>query len=316
MERLKRNLLLALVLGVGIYLVMAFISGFGDLREALDNINWGVIAIALGLVAVSYSVRYVRWAYYLRLLKVQVPLKMNIAIFAAGLAMTISPGKFGEVLKSVFIRDVTGDPIARTAPAVVAERVTDATGMLAWGLIGALAFNFGPGVLFLFLAITVLGIAVLRSKRLSVLAERLLKPLPFVGRFAHHAADFHGASNQLLALRPLGIGSLISFVAWGIECLAVYLSAIGVGVQEPFLKVVFIFAVSSIAGAVSMLPGGLGAAEASMAGMFKAVAGIEAGLAIALTIVIRLVTLWFAVFVGMLGLLALRKLSQHRTNLT
>jgi hypothetical protein len=39
--------------------------------------------------------------------------------------MTISPGKLGEVLKSVFIRQVNGAPIARTAPAVVAERATD-----------------------------------------------------------------------------------------------------------------------------------------------------------------------------------------------
>src|SRR3712207_7433508 len=68
--------------------------------------------------------------------------------------MTISPGKLGEVLKSVFIKDVAGPPVPRTAPAVVAERATDGTGMVLWGLLGALAFSFGPWLLLLFLALT------------------------------------------------------------------------------------------------------------------------------------------------------------------
>ncbi len=60
--------------------------------------------------------------------------------------MTISPGKLGEVLKSVFVRQVSGAPIARTAPAVVAERATDGTGMVAWGFLGAFALEpLAPG---------------------------------------------------------------------------------------------------------------------------------------------------------------------------
>jgi uncharacterized protein (TIRG00374 family) len=252
-------------------------------------------------------VRFVRWAYYLRVLNVRVPLGANAAIFAAGLSMTISPGKLGEVLKSVFIKDVAGTPVARTAPAVVAERATDGTGMVLWGLLGALAFSFGPWLLLLFLALTGVGISVLRSKRLSLLAERTLRKLPLLDRLAPHVGDFYGASNELLAFRPLVVASGISFLAWGLECVAVYLCALGVGAGEPFLVVVFVFAVSSLAGAASMLPGGIGAAEAGMAGMFTAVAGLSGGLAVALTFVVRLTTLWFATLIGVAGLLLVRR---------
>ena len=307
MERLKKNFILALVLGLAVYLVLAIVSGLEDLRDALSGFDFFLIPAILGLVSLSYAVRFVRWTYYLRLLKVRVPLRANAAIFAAGLSMTISPGKLGEVLKSVFIKDVAGTPVARTAPAVVAERATDGTGMVLWGLLGALTFRFGPWLLLLFLALTGVGIAVLRSRRLSLLAEKALRKLPLLDRLAPHVGDFHGASNELLAFRPLVVASGISFLGWGLECAAVYLCALGVGAEEPFLVVVFVFAISSLAGAASMLPGGIGAAEAGMAGMFTAVAGLSGGLAVALTFIVRLTTLWFATLLGVAGLLLVRR---------
>ena len=306
MGSLGRNFVLALGLGVAVYLVLAVLTGFDDLREAFGQFRWSLLPAILGLVFVSYVGRFVRWVYYLRVLNVSVPVKENAAIFAAGLSMTISPGKLGEVLKSVFVRQVAGTPVARTAPTVIAERVTDGTGMVLWGLLGALAFSFGPGLLLLFLAFTVFGIVVLRSKRLSLLAEKVLARVPVLNRFAPHLGDFHGATSELLGVRALVVGSVISFVSWGLEIAAVYLCAVGIGAEVPFLMVVFIFAVSSIVGVASMLPGGIGSAEAFLAGQFIALAGLSSGPAAALTIVIRLATLWFAIALGISGLLILR----------
>ena len=304
---MKRNLLLALGLGVAVYLGLAIVSGLGDLRNALGSFRWSLVPAIFGLVALSYGVRYLRWSYYLRLLRVRVPVVQDVAIFVAGLSMTISPGKLGEVLKSVFIRQVDGAPIARTAPAVVAERATDGTGVVAWGLIGALAFSFGPGSLLLFLGATAAGIAVLRSRRLSILVEKILLKLPVLNRLAPHVRDFHGASNELLAARPLIVGTSISFFSWGLEILAVYLCAVGIGAETPFLVVVFIFVIGSLGGALTMLPGGIGAAEAGMFGMFTAVAGLSSGLSAALTFIIRLATLWFATLLGVAGLFVVRR---------
>lgn len=308
MERLKRNLIAALALGVAVYLLLAVFSGFGDLSAALDGFNLALVPLILGLVLLSYAGRFLRWLYYLRILKVSVPLGLNVAIFAAGLSMTISPGKLGEVLKSVFVRQATGAAVARTAPAVVAERATDGTGMVAWGFLGAFALGLAPGTMVAFLAVAAVGIAVLRSKRLSLLAERVLLRLPLLNRLAPHLGDFHASSNELLSARPLVVGTVISFLSWGLECLAVYLCAVGLGADLSFLLVVFVFAVSSLIGVLSMLPGGIGAVEAGLAVQFRVLAGLSDGLAGALTLVIRLATLWFATLVGIVGLFAVRAL--------
>jgi uncharacterized protein (TIRG00374 family) len=304
---MKKNLIVALGLGLGVYLVLAVVSDLKELWEALSGFDYRLMPLILGLVCLSYAVRFVRWVYYLRILKVSIPVRTNIVIFAAGLSMTISPGKFGEVLKSVFIKDAVGTPVARTAPAVVAERITDGTGMVAWGLMGALAFNLGPEVLVLFLALVMAGIALLRSERLSLLAERVLLKLPLLHHLAPHVEDFYESSNELLALRPLATASAVSFLAWGLDCSSVYLCTVGMGVEESFSVVVFIYAVSLLAGNLSMLPGGIGVAEGGLTGLFATVAGLPRGLSVALTLVIRLATLWFATLIGILGLLLVRR---------
>ncbi|MGB3683145.1 MAG: lysylphosphatidylglycerol synthase transmembrane domain-containing protein [Rubrobacteraceae bacterium] len=308
MDKLRRNFVLAVGLGVAVYLALSVFSGFDDLRAALAEFRWSLIPVILGLVFISYIGRFIRWIYYLKILDIHIPLKVNAAIFTAGLSMTISPGKLGEVLKSLFIRQVNGAPVARTAPIVLAERVTDGTGMIVWGLLGALAFSQGPWLMFLFLALTVVGVVVLRSKRLSLLAERMMEKLPLINRFSGHLGAFHGASDELLSTKSLTITTFMSFGIWGFEILAVYLCTIGLGVDVPFLMVVFIFAVSSILGTLSMLPGGIGAAEAGLAGQFVTIAGLSSGLAVALTMVIRLATLWFAILLGMIGLFVVRLL--------
>ena len=308
MERLRRNLILALALGVAVYVILAILSDLPKLVAALDSFDYALVPAILGLVALSYVGRFFRWTYYLRVLKVSVPTGINAAIFTSGLSMAISPGKLGEVLKSVFVRRTSGAPIARTAPAVVAERATDGTGMVIWGFLGAFALNLPPWTMLMFLAVAALGIAVLRSKRLSLAAERVLGKLPFVNRFAPHLSDFHGASNELLGTKPLLIGTLISFLSWGLECTGVYLCAVGLGVDKPFLLIVFVFALSSLLGVLSMLPGGIGAVEAGLYGQFVAVANLSTGLAGALTLVIRLATLWFATLLGICGLLLVRRL--------
>jgi glycosyltransferase 2 family protein len=83
---------------------------------------------------------------------------------------------------------------------------------------------------------------------------------------------------------------------------------VGLGADRPFLLIVFVFAVSSLLGVLSMLPGGIGAVEAGLYGQFVTVANLSTGLAGALTLVIRLATLWFATLLGICGLLLVRRL--------
>ena len=81
-----------------------------------------------------------------------------------------------------------------------------------------------------------------------------------------------------------------------------YLILIGLGVSPGWTTLsaaVFVLAFSTVIGAITALPGGLGAAEASIAGMLVFILDLSKDTAAAATILIRFATLWFAVGLGL-----------------
>jgi len=81
-----------------------------------------------------------------------------------------------------------------------------------------------------------------------------------------------------------------------------YLVLLGLGVPsgiETFSLAVFVLSFSTVVGAVSALPGGLVAAEASIAGMLGLLMGLPTSTAVSATLLIRLATLWFGVTLGL-----------------
>jgi uncharacterized protein (TIRG00374 family) len=71
-----------------------------------------------------------------------------------------------------------------------------------------------------------------------------------------------------------------------------------------------VFSLGSLAGALSLLPGGLGVAETSMTGLIRVLGDVPKAAAAAATVLIRLATLWFAVAVGLLALAVEERLAR------
>ena len=83
-----------------------------------------------------------KWEYYLRLIGVRgLSKRDSFLIFFSGLGMVITPGKVGEWLKSYLLREVHGTPIARSAPILIAERLTDSIALLIIAAAGVFVFG-------------------------------------------------------------------------------------------------------------------------------------------------------------------------------
>lgn len=94
-------------------------------------------------------------------------------------------------------------------------------------------------------------------------------------------------------------------MAWGLEGVAFWLVLDGFGVNASVVIGLFVFGFGSVVGAVSMLPGGLAATEASMVGVLLSI-GYPETIAAAATIVIRVGTLWYAAVLGTVTFLTYR----------
>ena len=97
--------------------------------------------------------------------------------------------------------------------------------------------------------------------------------------------------------RPCALG----IASWFCECVAYQLTIQAMGFSITLAEATFIYAFATFFGAVTFLPGGLGATEGSMTGL-AIMQGVPKDAASAATIVVRIATLWFAVALGLLWL--------------
>jgi glycosyltransferase 2 family protein len=215
-----------------------------------------------------------------------VPLGRSLSIFVAGLTMTITPAKLGELLKCGLLRRSFGVPVRRSAPVVLAERVTDATGVVLLAVVAGAGTRDWPLLAAAVVAVVAL-VAVVRS--------------PLLERFAFFG-EATAASRSLLTV-PLLVGmTLLSAASWFCESLAAYVCVRGLDLDLSLPDTVVVFSLGSLAGAASFLPGGLGVAEASMTGLIRALGDVSRAAAAAATVLIRLATLWYGVALGLIGL--------------
>ncbi len=290
---LKRALVLTVALAVAVTAGLALYSDFGLLDE-LGSFRWELFPLALALTALNYLIRFGRWELYLRRVGIVVPTGRSLAVFVAGLTMTITPGKAGEVLKCGLLRRSFDVPVRRSAPVVLAERVTDATGVVVLAVIAGARTDRWP--------LLVLALA-------GVAAIVFVVHSPLLGRFAA-LGEAPVAARQLLGARLLVAMTALSAVSWFFECLAAYVCVRGLDLDLSLADTVVVFSLGSLAGALSFLPGGLGVAEASMTGLIRALGDTTKVAAAAGTVLIRLATLWFAVALGLVGLAVEERLAR------
>lgn len=295
--RIRNKLLLSLAFGAVIFIALSIYADFGQLARALREFRWLYIPFILAAAFASYLVRFLKWHYYLNTLDIHLPRKDSLLIFLSGLIMSITPAKMGEVLKSFLLKQVNGTAISRSAPVVVAERLTDVLGLIVLSLGGVAAYKFGEKVLFAVGAILAGFILVISTKPLCLRLVGLFERTPLVSRIAHKIHTAYESIFQLVNLKTLVWSTMLSIVAWSVECSGFYLTLRGFDVHYEPTKTAFIYAFSIIAGAVTMLPGGIGITEGSMTGLLRG-AAMPRSQAVATTLLFRVCTLWFAVMVG------------------
>jgi uncharacterized membrane protein YbhN (UPF0104 family) len=300
---------LVIVAGVA---VLALFSVYADVRELgqrLRGFHWPALAAAVGLALVNYALRFVRWSLYLAHAGLSVPLRIRALTFLAGFALSITPGKLGELIKSYLLRESCGIPITRTAPIIVAERVTDLLALLILGLAGVALYGVARGMVVAGGVAIALGLIALAWPRLArALIALACRPRP-LQRFEPRLRSMYDGLVELLRPRALSWATGIAILAWLAECVGFSIIANAFpGADVPLGLATLIYAATTVAGALSFLPGGLLVTEASMTLLLvQASSGMDQATAVAATILTRLATLWLAVAIGVVALAALRR---------
>lgn len=310
MNQKVRRFLIALLLAVVVYGVFVALSGYRAIETALRGFAWWTFAAALCLTSMNYVLRFFKWEFYLRRLGIEgVPKLESLLVFLSGFVLTVTPGKVGEVFKSAVLHETHGVDPARTAPIIVAERLTDVIAIVM--LIALGSAGLGDGWFWAAAGALVVGVGmtlIIWPVPLSTLIQRLKKSRGLGERLAPRLETAHASLIIVASPSALFIPTLLSIIGWGLEGLGLWLLLGGFSASAPLLLSIFIYATATLAGALVPLPGGLGVAEAMFQSQMVELAGVEVGAATASMLLIRFATLWWAVIVGFFALGILRRL--------
>ena len=301
-KRILRALVVAAILSGAVYAVLIVVGDGPAVAEALRGFNPLTLVWMLLLGLASFALRALRWGRLMRVLGYSVRSRDALYLHIAGQTMSVTPGRVGEVLKPWLAREVTGMPMSRGIPLVFAERVADLIAVCLLAVGGLIALGGSVWVLVAGVTVVVAGTALAGSRWFHELALRVVRRREWARKHEASAQAISDTLSRALHWRVLAWSVTASVVAWGLEGVGFALCLRALGFDElQLLAEISVYAVATIAGAFSFLPGGIGLTEASMVGILMA-AGMGASGASAATLVARVATLWWSVGVGWIAL--------------
>ncbi|UUZ65003.1 flippase-like domain-containing protein [Polaromonas sp. P1-6] len=293
---------LLLVLGVVATAYAAALLVWGDSPGVSLARLWSWTGLqAAVLCLLNYALRGLRWRLWMAHYGREFGWLQGLRLYLAGYAFTPTPGNVGEAVRGLML---ARNPLGTGQSLAIfgAERLADLLCLLllclpavGWGLTQG-AVQAAPALLVGLLAAGLLALAIALGLLLRYRAA-LLK------RFAWLQDAW-----RCLAVRPL-LWFALTLAAWAAQGVAVWLICRDLGVHMALLTAAGFYAVAMVAGALSALPAGLGGTEAVLAGLLVAQSATPAQ-ALTITVLVRLLTLWLAVAIGLMALLysaAIRK---------
>lgn len=322
-KTILRKLIPGFVLGFIVLIFLAFLSDWRHVGAFMERFAWKYFAAALLFTLFNYLLRGIKWHFYLRQIGAgQITFRESMRLFVAGFPLAFSPGKVAEIFKAIWVNQTTNIPVAKGVAVVLAERISDGLAVLLLSTLGVIAY---PQYWAVFTIILLALLAIIVLTQIRPVAYGLLDfcaRIPYVKKFTAILREFYDGSFVLFRPAATLFAVALGMVSWFGEGVGFYLILLGLGYTpgvELFSLAVFALSFSTVVGAISTLPGGLGAVEVSIAGMLLLSDQFVSTDASAATLLIRLATLWFGMSLGLISWIFNRDLlgmaEKYETNL-
>ena len=278
---------------------LAAATGWSETLEQFGKLTALQLFVLLTLSLCNYTLRAVRWHLFAHRLGLSTTLPQDVRHFLGGFAMSVTPGRVGELVRMRWLRRETGWSFERTAPLVLVDRASD---VMAMALILALAIMLSATGIAGATPVAILALlAAYVATRPSLLAGLAHRAYRLTGRWPRLFGRIRTASRSLARFSTphmMTAAAVLGLVGWLAEGYAFYLLLQWMGADIDFWSAVAIFVFATLAGGLTGAPGGVGGAEAAMVALLM-LQHVPLEMSVPATLIIRVTTLWFALGIGL-----------------
>ena len=300
--KIINKIIIIVIAVVGLYAVFLIASDINTIADKISSFKIEFLPIIIILVTCSWFVLFTRWHLLLMNSKIFIPKKNSFIIYLSGIALTIIPGKVGELVKSQLLKTKFGIPRSKTVPIVILEQFYTLVGLIVISFFGIWYFELGTYVIGFFTAVLVFSFILISSKRIFNKLMVILEKRKITSKFVEPLSLSYDTVRKSIRGPIVFYAIALTSIFWLLEAVTVYFVLLSFGVDGiEFLMVIPTYATSIMLGFLSFLPMGLGVVEGSLASFFS-LQGIEVSLSLTLVIIIRVFTRWYGVAVGFVAL--------------
>ena len=281
-----------------LYISFLIVSDLNTIYDKILEMKIEFLPYVLFLAPLSWIVVFLRWHFLLKNSDIIIPKKENFKIYMSGFAMSATPGKVGELIKTQMLHSKYGIPRKKTAPIIISEQFYNILGILVVSILGLFYFDFSIYVVFVTGCILFCTFLLLSSEKLFRKFTTLISKIKFFQKFVPSLSDSYLILQKSTRGKIFVTSSALSVIFWMLESLIAFIVLFSFDVKIfEFLQIAATYTTSIIIGVASFLPMGIGVVEGSLAGFFS-IQGVEISLALTLVILIRIFTRWYGVITG------------------
>jgi len=300
--KIINKIIVIVIAVVGLYAAFFIASDIRTVYDKITSFKIEFLLIIIPLVTTGWFVLFARWHLLLKNSKILIPKKDSLLIFFSGFALTIIPGKVGELIKSQLLKTKFEVPRSKTVPIVMLEQLYTLIGLVIISFFGIWFFELGAYVLGFFTALLIFAFILISSKKVFNKLIAIFEKRKFTSRFVEPLSSSYDIIKKSTKGPITFYASALTTIFWLIEAVVVYFVLLAFGVENmEFLMVIPTYTTSLMLGFLSFLPMGLGVVEGSLASFFS-LQGIEVSLSLTIVIIIRIFTRWYGVAVGFVAL--------------
>ena len=300
--KFDNRIIFVLVAAIGIYAIFLFLSDFSIILEKISNFKINYLPLILLLVSASWVPLIIKWHFLLKNSEINIPLTKSIAVFFSGAAFEITPGQIGTLIKSQLLKTSSNISRTKTVPIVIVEKIYDLIGAILASVIGIIILGMEFYLIIIAISSLVVIFFFMYHKPASELFFNRITKLKFFSKYVENISEFYEIVKKSTNVKAATICILLALTYWFMVSAAAYYTLIAFDVNIlDYLKVLAIYTTSSLLGAISFIPGGIGVTEGSITGLLT-LNGIDISTALILSVMIRILILWFSVCVGFIAL--------------
>ncbi|HXZ99790.1 MAG TPA: lysylphosphatidylglycerol synthase transmembrane domain-containing protein [Candidatus Binatia bacterium] len=301
---MKRRLV-PLVVALGTVVGLFMVIQPAQVVSALRGVDLRLVGAALLATAAFYTVQGLRWHFLLREAGVRLAVHESVLINLAGQTVTaVLP--LGDLTRALFASEATGAPFGAAAAAVTVQELTF-TSLLILSATPALLGVPGGWLLTLVVLGGVVGaLLILIMPGFYRPVRALLGRIPLVRRGAGQIDTLRQQTMTLLTRPVAMLSGIIDLARVALAAVTLDLILGAMGVRIGWWPVVLAVAVAYLGGAISFLPGGIGANEVTVIGVLSGF-GVGHGQAVAAALLERIALTGVPAVVGLLAYVAIHR---------